>query len=104
MDQAQQCINELRLSGKHAIAQKSMSIYQEQCVKTQKLAFEYEGLYKRFIEKEAKAKVAEGIKKGGIYKYDSEEDNSEMNVSIKDIQMNPLLSNEQRITRVEAEV
>lgn len=105
LDKAQTAINEMRLSNKHAAAQKCVPIYQEHCHKTQKLAKEYEDLYKRFIELNTKNKVAESMKKGQIYTVEgSDEENDEVNQSIKDIQMNPLLTVEQRRTRVEAEV
>jgi hypothetical protein len=105
LDKAQGLINELRLRNKHSLAQKCLAIYQENCQKTQKIAEEYEVLYKRHIENEAKAKVAESMKKGQIYTVDgSDEEQDEVNKSLKDIQLNPLLTQEQRRTRVEAEV
>lgn len=105
LDRAQTLINELRLSNKHTKAKKCQAIYQEQWEKTQELAEEYESLYKRHIEYETKAKVTESMKKGVIYSVNgTEEEDEEVNKSIKDIQMNPLLTQEQRRTRVEAEV
>ena len=39
----------MRLSNKHDSARKMQAVYQEQWLKVQKLANDYEGLYKRYI-------------------------------------------------------
>ena len=95
----------MKLSNRYTAAQKAMVIYNNMWTKTTELGSEYENLYKRFIEQETKAKVRESMKKGEIYTLEgSDEENDEVNQSIKDIQMNTLLTQEQRRTRVEAEV
>jgi urease gamma subunit len=103
LDKASESINGLKLSNKHSIAQKCSVIYNEQVQKTQLLGTEYESLYKRFLQYKAKQKVADYMKNGQMI-LDEEEENSEMNQSIKDIQANTMLSKEQRRVRVEAEV
>ena len=105
LDQAQTSINELRLSNKAALASKCQAIYMEECQRTKKLAIEFERLYRQSTELEAKQNARESIKKGKIVHIQGhEEEEKEVNESIKEIERNPLLSQEQRKVRVEAEV
>lgn len=95
----------MRLDNRHGQAQKAMTIYHSQGKRTAQLALEYERLYDRFIEQEARAKVRASLNKGEVYTLEGSDDENEgVNQSLKDIQANPLLSQEQRRMRVEAEV
>jgi uncharacterized protein YecA (UPF0149 family) len=77
----------------------------EQGERTKKLAEQFEELYTRHIEREAKEKVRESMKNGKIVKVDgNDSDEEEVNQSIKEIQQNTMLTQAQRQSRVEAEV
>lgn len=105
LDRAQTLINEMRLGGKEAEARKCLVVYQESCAKAKKIGEDYENLCKRYIAKQAEARVGESMKKGKIFKVEGvDEDDDEFNQSIKDIQMDNQLTQEQRRLKVEAEV
>lgn len=77
----------------------------QECQRTKKLAQEFEILYKRFTEKDTQEKVRESLKKGKIVHVAGyEEEEKEVDRSIKEIERNPLLTSEQRKIKVEAEV
>jgi hypothetical protein len=65
---------------------------------------EYQDLYKRFLKYKAKSEIAEKMNSGAVYMMEEEDDNNPTNQSLRDIQMNPRLTLEQRRIRVEAEV
>ena len=77
----------------------------EQGARTRKLAEQFEQLYNRHIEQEAQHKVRESMKRGQIVSIDgTEEENSLLGQSVENIQSDPILTQQQKRTRVEAEV
>lgn len=74
-------------------------------MKVQKLAKDYESLYKRFVVKDTHERVSETLLKGGVFKVDgSDSEDEKFNSNIQDIQMNQQMTLEQRRLKVEAEV